>query len=170
LIKRMGRVMVGALCSAVLLTAGCDRSIERQAGISKGAETSKGAGIMSVSGKVPRRNDPVKIAWGRRIYLANCAGCHGDRAQGAPNWRQRDADGFYPPPPLDDSGHAWHHSIAGLKEIIDNGSPPGQGRMPGWKDRLSIEDVDAVVAWFQSLWSDEVYAEWDAMQRRALGR
>jgi mono/diheme cytochrome c family protein len=169
--KRVRRDMAMALCAAALLAAGCDRSLAREVGMPESAAAPKSADVMrGSSGKVPRHNDPVKIARGRQIYQAHCAGCHGDRAQGAPNWRQRDADGFYPPPPLDDSGHAWHHSIAGLKEIIDNGSPPGQGRMPGWKDRLSIEDVDAVVAWFQSLWSDEVYGEWYAMQRRAFGR
>ena len=35
----------------------------------------------------------------------NCASCHGDNLQGQPNWQQANADGSYPAPPHDASGH-----------------------------------------------------------------
>jgi thiol:disulfide interchange protein DsbC len=33
--------------------------------------------------------------------------------------------------------------------------------MPGFGDKLAPDAVDAVIAWFQSLWPDEVYAAWE---------
>lgn len=156
-------LLLAALCAGAVLIAGCGDGSAPSFAAQKSIET------MS-SGNAPRHNDPAKVARGQQIYQTHCAACHGDHAQGAPNWRQRDPDGFYPAPPLNGSGHEWHHSLAALKEIIDNGSTPGQGKMPAWKDQLTVDDVDAVVAYFQSLWPDEVYGEWYAMEQRSFGR
>lgn len=90
--------------------------------------------------------------------------------EGAPNWRQRDADGFFPPPPLNGRGHEWHHPTAMLRAMIRDGSPPGQGKMPAWGDKLSEQEIAAVVEWFQSRWPDPVYAAWYDMQQRSLGK
>ena len=41
--------------------------------------------------------------------------------------------------------------------------------MPAWKDKLSDEDIDAVIAWMQSVWPEEIYRAWlalDAKSRR----
>ncbi len=46
----------------------------------------------------------------KEIYLKYCASCHGEQLQGQSNWRQRDAEGYLPAPPHDESGHTWHHS------------------------------------------------------------
>jgi mono/diheme cytochrome c family protein len=107
-----------------------------------------------------REVDFAKVARGSRLYQMNCAECHGDNAQGAPNWRQQDADGNFPPPPLNGTGHAWHHPKKMLHYVIANGSPGGQGNMPAWGDELSDDDIDAIIAWFQSRWPDQVYAAW----------
>ncbi len=32
--------------------------------------------------------------------------------------------------------------------------------MPPFNEKLSAEEIDAVIAWFQSLWSDEIYTVW----------
>ena len=42
--------------------------------------------------------------------------------------------------------------------------------MPAWGGKLSDQDIDAVIAWFQSLWPDAVYGEWFAMEQRSFGR
>ncbi|MFP4611732.1 MAG: c-type cytochrome, partial [Thiohalophilus sp.] len=52
-----------------------------------------------------RNQDMQQILRGGKIYQQNCAVCHGKLGQGAENWRQRDEDGKFPPPPLDGSGH-----------------------------------------------------------------
>lgn len=124
--------------------------------------------VMSAStGQMPQRSyDENQLALGKKVFVTHCAVCHGDNAQGDANWRQRNPDGTFPPPPLNGTGHAWHHSVDVLYEIISDGSQPGQGKMPPWKDKLSREQIEATIMWFQSLWPDQVYAAWYEMQQR----
>jgi mono/diheme cytochrome c family protein len=72
---------------------------------------------------------------------------------------------MFPPPPLDGTGHAWHHPVSWLKQMILDGSPAGQGKMPAWRGKLSEQEVEAVITWFQSLWPDRVYVAWYEMQQ-----
>jgi mono/diheme cytochrome c family protein len=32
--------------------------------------------------------------------------------------------------------------------------------MPGWEGRLSEQDIEEVIVWFQALWPADVYARW----------
>ncbi len=105
-----------------------------------------------------------QVAQGKRLFAGLCAECHGKDAAGTPNWRRPDANGNYPPPPLNGSAHTWHHSLEILRETIRNGGAPLGGVMPGFADKLSAQEIDAVIAWFQSLWSDEVYRIWSRME------
>ena len=124
----------------------------------------------SPDNSAPESKRPVfgasHVALGERVYKQNCAKCHGAEAQGDVDWRRPGADGFYPPPPLNGTGHAWHHPRDVLRDVIMNGSPEGQGNMPAWKDQLRPAEVEAVITWFQSLWSEEVYEAWWEMQER----
>ena len=104
--------------------------------------------------------DPQVLARGEAVFKQNCASCHGDRAQGAPNWERPGADGKYPAPPLDGSAHAWHHPRVALVKVIKQGTQKIGGNMPPWQGKLSDSDIDAVIAYFQSLWPDEIYAAW----------
>ncbi|MDT3705406.1 MAG: c-type cytochrome [Thiobacillus sp.] len=118
---------------------------------------------------VERRQDSVQVARGKAVYEKYCLECHGAEGRGQPgDWRVRDADGHFPPPPLDDSAHAWHHPTAALLEVIREGSPQGQGKMEAWKGRLSEDEMQDVVAYIKSLWSDEVYTLWSKMERQSL--
>ena len=104
--------------------------------------------------------DPGAVTLGRRVYLQNCAACHGANAQGAPNWTKPDARDNLPPPPHDDTGHTWRHGDAELAGIIRNGlrdvfNKTPELTMPPFKDRLSDEEIAAVIAYFKSLWSTE---------------
>lgn len=107
-----------------------------------------------------RNFDPDQIARGRAIFQENCAVCHGPNAEGTPDWRKPRENGRYPPPPLNGTAHAWHHSTEELKRFILEGGPPGEGRMPGWKDKLAEQEIDDVLVWIKSLWPDEVYDTW----------
>lgn len=114
-----------------------------------------------------RQLDPEKIKRGEVVYLANCAVCHGPKGEATPGWRNPGADGRYPPPPLDDSAHAWHHSTETLEKMIREGSgsptssPADTGAMPAWEGKLTNQQIDDVIVWIKSLWSDEVYDVWN---------
>ena len=137
---------------AVLMLTACDSSVEKSG--------------MPVPEAPVRKVDAQQIALGKKVFLANCAVCHGSKAEGDANWRQRDADGYYPAPPLNGSGHAWHHSLEVLKATITNGSPKGKGKMPAWQGKLSEQEIEAIIAWFQSQWPQPVYDAWYEMQQR----
>lgn len=117
---------------------------------------------------VERSQDNAQVARGKAVYDKHCMECHGANGQGQPgDWRIRNADGRFPPPPLDSSAHAWHHPTAVLLEVIREGSPEGQGNMPAWKGKLSEQQMQDVVAYIKSLWSDEVYALWWKMEQQS---
>ncbi|MDO9224844.1 MAG: cytochrome c [Pseudomonadota bacterium] len=116
--------------------------------------------------KVARQFDLGQMARGKDVYERHCQSCHGAEGKGqAGDWRARGADGKYPPPPLDDSAHAWHHPTAVLHRVIKHGGPGG---MPAWKDSLSDAGIDDVIVYIKSLWSDDIYAVWHDIERRSL--
>ena len=110
--------------------------------------------------EIVRNFDAAQIERGYATYLKNCSVCHGPNGEATPDWRTPLENGRYPPPPLDDSAHAWHHSTEELKRFILNGGPPGEGRMPGWEGVLTEQEIDDILVWIKSLWSDEVYEAW----------
>lgn len=110
--------------------------------------------------------EPGQVQRGRQVYVEYCASCHGSDAQGTPDWQRPDGSGNLPPPPHDDSGHTWRHSDAQLAQIIREGTRDPFNRspdltMPAFGDRLTHEEIEAVIAYFKSLWSGEhrVYQE-----------
>lgn len=116
-----------------------------------------------------RTQDAAQVARGKQVYETHCLECHGEQGKGlAGDWRVRDADGMFPPPPLDDSAHAWHHPTAALLQTIREGSPPGMGKMPAWQGKLSEAEMQDVVAYIKSLWSDPVYELWMKLERQSL--
>lgn len=123
--------------------------------------------VASPAPAVQRNVDRAVLARGGDLYLQYCASCHGDRAQGAPNWQKPGSDGRFPPPPLDGSAHAWHHPMTALKQTIREGTQRLGGSMPPWRGKLSDSDIEAVIAWFQSTWPDEIYRAWLDIDRRS---
>lgn len=113
---------------------------------------------------------PSHAEAGRGLFNTHCAACHGVAAVGDPNWRQPDANGLYRPPPLNGTAHAWHHPLAVLHEQILRGSAPGVGNMPAFNDVLARREVLAIIAYFQSLWPDEVYRAWQRMDETARNK
>jgi len=149
------RYSTSALLVAVALLAGCSKS---------SAPANSGSAQRAA---VRPAVDPVVLEKGKALFARNCASCHGDRAQGTFNWQKAGPDGKYPPPPLDGSAHAWHHPKTVLRDVIRNGTQRIGGNMPPWRDKLNDADIDAIIAWFQSLWPDEIYAAWADNDRRA---
>lgn len=102
-----------------------------------------------------------QVQLGQTLFKNNCASCHGEQAQGlAADWKQPLADGSYPPPPLNGSAHAWHHPLSVLKRTIAQGGLPLGGKMPAFAQTLNEQEQLAAIAFFQSLWRDEIYQAW----------
>jgi thiol:disulfide interchange protein DsbC len=116
----------------------------------------------SASAEVTRWYTPDQVEQGQQIFERKCASCHGDQAEGDPNWRRPDADGDYPPPPLNGNAYAWRYSLEQLRDQIRIGRKrEGQ---PAMKRRISETDIDAVIAFFQSTWDDITYVLWQSRQ------
>lgn len=117
--------------------------------------------------QVMRNHDANQIQRGRQLFSKNCTVCHGVNAEGSPNWSQPDANGKYPAPPLNGSGHAWHHPKQALINTIKYGTARLGGSMPAWQGKLSEQDINDIIAWFQSKWPDELYAAWQRTDQAA---
>jgi len=104
--------------------------------------------------------DQATVDQGAALFSQNCASCHGTNAEGTADWKKTDANGNFPPPPLNGSAHAWHHNKELLKRTIREGGAKLGGLMPGFADKLSDEEINAVIAYFQSKWPDSVYQKW----------
>lgn len=162
--KNMTAPVLAALLSGLLLSA-CEKDaapLGSQAPILGEAEKVD-------AGPLDRKLDPARVASGKAVFEQNCAVCHGAQGKGlSGDWRVRDAQGNYPPPPLDDTAHAWHHPTKVLLEVVREGSPGGAGNMPAWKDKLSEAQIQDVVVYIKSLWSDPVYRLWMKMEQQSL--
>lgn len=156
--KTMKRSIVSALLAGLTLAA-CDNSPE--AVVVQAPATDSSAAEAPLERK--------QVARGEAVYQQHCVECHGVAGKGLPgDWRVRNPDGRYPPPPLDDSAHAWHHPTAVLLEAVRDGSPQGEGNMPAWKGKLTEQQMQDVVAYIKSLWSDQVYRLWWKMEQQSL--
>ncbi len=109
---------------------------------------------------------PDVLATGERLFRQHCARCHGENAEGAPDWRKQRPDGSFPAPPLNCTGHAWHHSMDVLRMTIREGTARLGGTMPAWGGTLSEAEIDAIIHWFQAKWSPEIYRQWQEIDRR----
>ena len=103
---------------------------------------------------------PDVVERGQTIYRAQCAACHGQNGEGEPNWTLQNADGTYPAPPHDSSGHTWHHPDGQLFEIVRDGgaqfeSGSFRSRMPAWGETLTDEEIRAVLTYLKTLWGPD---------------
>lgn len=112
---------------------------------------------------------------GRALYAQHCATCHGAQGQGAANWRQANADDTLPPPPLNGTGHTWHHPLRVLVRQVKDGGTPVGGSMPAFGYRLDTRQILTVIAYLQSWWPNDIYAAWlergglpDSLKRKNL--
>lgn len=100
------------------------------------------------------------ITRGVDLYAANCQRCHGDR----------EGVGKIPNAPVHGpGGHTWAHSDQSLINIMRYGNqkgaldefrrqmgiPEDAPRMPAWKDILSEDDMQAILAFLKTWWTPE---------------
>jgi mono/diheme cytochrome c family protein len=101
------------------------------------------------------------IARGKIIYESYCVSCHQVNLVGAENWKGLDEDGHRKAPPLNGTGHTWHHDDATLHNIIKYGLAKivknYDGKMIGFGDKINNKQVDSVLSYIKSHWEDEIY-------------
>lgn len=99
---------------------------------------------------------------GAALYQQNCASCHGGNLEGQPNWKQRKPDGKLPAPPHDASGHTWHHSDQQNLDITKLGIEAlvsgYKSDMIGFGDKLSDDEIWAILDYIKSTWPEEIRA------------
>lgn len=119
--------------------------------------------------------DLAVVAQGERVYIENCASCHGASLEGQPDWRSRDANGLLPAPPHDENGHTWHHADDLLFEIVKYGPGPVIGdaayrsAMPAYESILTDEEIVAALSWIKSSWPTKEREWQDEVNRGQLG-
>jgi mono/diheme cytochrome c family protein len=119
---------------------------------------------------------PDAVARGAQIYAENCASCHGTdlSGQAGADWRVRDADGYLPAPPHDETGHTWHHPDEVLVAITTHGTEALIGgdyrsRMMGFGEVLSDEEILDVLAFIKSTWPARVIEIHDGINAQSGG-
>lgn len=108
-----------------------------------------------------------QVARGETLYRTHCTSCHGDDGSATDDWRTPDADGHYPPPPLNGTAHTWHHPLDVLDDTIREGGAPFGGLMPAFGSELDKSDRAAVIAYIQSWWPEAVYRQWQEIDARS---
>ncbi len=156
--------LLAVLIVSVLFIAACSEQDRRNNGFTGKTSNASGSDPSADAKPIKREYKFSKVMFGANLFQKNCAGCHGEQAEGAYNWRQVGADGKYPPPPLNGTGHAWHHPKNALIYTIKNGTIPLGGGMPAWQSKLTDEEIEAILAWVISRWSDDIYQRWASRQ------
>jgi mono/diheme cytochrome c family protein len=107
------------------------------------------------------RDSTLMIARGKIVYESNCVSCHQVNLIGAENWKGVDKDGHRKAPPLNGTGHTWHHDDATLHNIIKYGLAKivknYEGKMIGFGDKINDKQIDSVLSYIKSHWEDEIY-------------
>jgi mono/diheme cytochrome c family protein len=126
---------------------------------------------------IPSTIEPTAelAARGEKIYVDNCAICHGANREGQPNWREPLPEGGLPAPPHDESGHTWHHPDGFLFLYVKEGGelfmPKGmKSNMPPFGQNLKDADILAVISFIKSRWVPEIQERQRAITRRALAQ
>lgn len=95
---------------------------------------------------------------GVQLFHEYCALCHGPEAQGHPDWRNPKVVAA---PPLNGTGNDWKRRKQDMIAIIKNGANrQGETVMPAWEGRLTDQEIEDIITWYQALWPPEVYERW----------
>ncbi|MFK5882685.1 MAG: cytochrome c [Sulfurospirillum sp.] len=116
--------------------------------------------ISAKDSKNSRWYTQAQVIKGKKLFAANCASCHGLKAEKTVNWRKKLPDGSYPPPALNGTAHAWHHSFAQLMAQINDGGEKYGGKMPAFRGALNDDEKKDIISYFQSFWNDKTYNSW----------
>ena len=101
------------------------------------------------------------------MYAENCASCHGNKLQGQPKWNiEKDSDGHNYAPPLNGTGHTWHHNQEYLFNVTRYGfkkmDPNYKGKMMGNED-LTDDEIWSILAYVKFIWPDSIKDKYKSM-------
>lgn len=106
--------------------------------------TATPTGEPSPAGRAETGVSEEVLSTGAELYATHCQACHGGRTgEGTTGGA----------PPHNEAGHTFHHPDAKLKDWILNGKFPGT--MPAFKDKLTEEEVDAILAYIRTWWTPD---------------
>lgn len=119
--------------------------------------------VQSTAQRAPQQASEQTRALGKTIYDQNCASCHGLNGEGKypDSWKIPDVNGLLDAPPHNAQGHTWHHADQQLFAITKNGFiVEGFYPMPAFGDKLSDEEIWAVIAYIKTWWqADQVASQ-----------
>jgi mono/diheme cytochrome c family protein len=147
--------VLSVIAFVVLGLTGCDNA--SQVTQNNTVKTSQAAPLTPVE---PRWYSQAQVSRGYDVFQSNCAVCHKPDASGTEDWKKLDENDKLPPPPLNGTAHTWHHPLPILRRVVKKGGISLGGSMPGFEGKLSATQIDDVIAWVQSNWSDEIYSHW----------
>lgn len=108
------------------------------------------------------------MARGARLFQEHCAQCHGPDAQGHPDWQ---TPGVTVAPPLNGTGNDWKRTKGEMVAVIKQGAKrKNELVMPGWEGRLTDQEIDDLIVWYQALWPGEVYERWRKLDAAAAAK
>ena len=119
--------------------------------------------LLAASPGLPVQPEVVDIRTGEILYAQHCASCHGARLEGQQDWRKQAAEGVYPAPPHDETGHTWHHGdgllfaytkFGGEATFAARGLKGIKSGMPGFAQALSDQEIWDILAFIKSTWSE----------------
>ncbi len=100
-----------------------------------------------------------QVEKGKALFATYCAGCHGEAAVGQDPRHLNggyDAKGNRIAPALNGTAHAWHHAPSLLYRYIQEGSVDETSPMPSFGGVLDDADTQAIIAYLQSLWPEDI--------------
>ena len=112
-------------------------------------------------------SDLDQVAFGSRIYSRICSNCHGAELDGQLGWEEPLKDGTRLAPAHSTEGETWRRADMTLFKVVKFGGDVlkpegGVSRMPGFGDKLTDEEIWAVIAFIKSTWPTSVQ---DAQQQ-----
>jgi mono/diheme cytochrome c family protein len=98
------------------------------------------AAAAAVAGCGGKRAAEDRIAFGKNVYVRECARCHGDDGTGYP--------GVYPK--LDGNPIVTLESPEPMVEIVDD----GREAMPSFAGQIPVQNIAAVISYVRQAWSN----------------
>ena len=105
------------------------------------------------------RDSEENILKGKKLYNQYCASP--SKSFRSKKLKGFDEDGHRKAPPLNGTGHTWHHSDELLHKIIKYGFAKlikdYQGKMMGFGENINDEGIDNILSYIKSYWKDDTY-------------